>query len=530
MDSINLADYPLDEILKKNLSDMGVTQLRPVQQAVWSLVIQGRDVAVQADTGSGKTLAFLVPLVDRVLKAMRGEGGFGEWRPRQFVLILVPTRELGQQIQEVFAKVTTHTSLQSVLLIGGESIDQQKQLLSSGPQFIVATPGRLIDLYKSHALDLKQVRALVIDEADRFAEIGFERDLRFLARRLPKERQWLVFSATLSYDILYLSYDCGAEVEEVRLSSDTVYKAQVKDYVIHLGEAEKPQYLLSLIKNSTSQQIIVFTNFKNQVEWIATFLRRNQILALPISGQMPQNLRRRALEEFRRASQQIVLVATDVAARGLDIQGVDLVIHYELPTFSETYVHRMGRAGRSGREGLSYALADDRDVDALQKIEKYLSRKIDIGHLEDEQLIKDFVPASEIQAMAYQEFYKKLSSPQARMGSKPSSKGRQSQPAKKQESLSRSTSVDATTAHGERVHHRRSREEFRTSGRRGAWDKKQGRGSGSMESGRRGQYRSERSREHTKPISRGAPEAGASAKTEGLLSKVKKTLFGWLGK
>ena len=529
MDSINLADYSLDEVLKRNLLEMGFHQLRPVQQAVWSLVIQGRDVAVQSDTGSGKTLAFLVPLVDRVLKAQRGEGGFGEWRTRQFVLILVPTRELGLQIQDVLNKITAHTSLQSVLLIGGESIEQQKQLLTSAPQFIIATPGRLIDLYKAHELDLKQVRALVIDEADRFAEIGFERDLRFLARRLPKDRQWLVFSATLSYDILYLSYDCGAEVEEIRLSSDTIYKAQVKDFVVHLAEAEKPQYLLSLIKNSSSQHIIVFTNFKNQVEWLATFLRRNQVLSIPISGQMPQNLRRRALEEFRSVSEKIVLVATDVAARGLDVQGVDLVIHYELPTFSETYIHRIGRAGRSGREGLSYALADDRDVDALQKIEKYLGRKIETTYFEEDQLIKNFVPASEIQAMAYQEFYKKLASFSSRKDAKSMAKGQRHSKLEKSETLDRLGSSGKDSLSADRIYPTRSKNEARSPHQRYSGSK-QDHGNRSTQSRWRRSRGNASATKRMKSANQNMSRGDQVFHSESLFSKIGKTLLGWLRK
>ncbi len=327
----------------------------------------------------------LVPLHGKILP-------FTNWRRGNFILILVPTRELAEQVNDNAKSLNKHTQLKTVVMYGGVGYDGQKEAVRQAPQFIVATPGRLIDLYKEHVVDLKQVRAVVFDEADRMFDMGFKDDMKYILQRIPKERQFLVFSATLNFDVLNTAYHFGADPIEINLSRDQAKAENVEDKIMHIGNHEKPRHLLSLLKSQTPTQAIVFTNFKNSVERIAEFLALNGHKAHALSSLLNQAKRNKVITQFKTAQEPMVLVATDVAARGLDIQGVDLVINYELPGDCESYVHRIGRTGRAGNTGRAFSFVSDKDVDALSRIEDYLKHKLPTDFLEDEHLIKDFKP------------------------------------------------------------------------------------------------------------------------------------------
>jgi len=239
-------------------------------------------------------------------------------------------------------------------------------------------------------LDLKQVRAVVFDEADRMFDMGFKDDMSFLLQRIPRERQFLVFSATLNFEVLNTAYQFGAEPIEFNISRDQTKAENVRDEIFHVGNEEKPQHLLSIMKKYKPQQAIVFTNFKVNVEKIAQFLTENDLPAMAISSLITQAQRTKVMQQFKAENHLNILVATDVAARGLDIKGVDLVINYELPMDCESYVHRIGRTGRAGTEGQAFSLVSDRDIDALYRIEEYLKHKLDVGFLENQDLLTDF--------------------------------------------------------------------------------------------------------------------------------------------
>ncbi|MCB0392926.1 MAG: DEAD/DEAH box helicase [Bdellovibrionales bacterium] len=374
----------------------------PVQAAVIEPVLSGKDVSGLAQTGTGKTAAFLLPLMDRVVtsKKINGSGevnkrAFVDWRKGQFVLILVPTRELAEQVYNDVYKLRGNSDLEAVAVYGGTSYDDQKQKFEKGVEFVVSTPGRLIDLYKSHVVDLKQVRAVVFDEADRMFDMGFKDDMVYLLNRIPKDRQMLLFSATLNFDVLTTAYKFGADPVEFNLSKDEVKAENVKDKILHAGVTEKPQHLLSLLKKENAKQVIIFTNFKGQVFRIANFLNDNGYHAVGISSMLTQNQRNRVLEQFKGESETNIMVATDLAARGLDIKGVDLVINYELPDDSENYIHRIGRTGRAGKTGTAYSLVGEKDVEALMRLEDYLKFKVDVLWLEDGEFVTEFKPMKE---------------------------------------------------------------------------------------------------------------------------------------
>ena len=363
-------------------------------------ILQGRDVAGLAQTGTGKTAAFVIPLMDRILKGRLNPApaedspaatiALKDWRAQNFVLILVPTRELADQVLENVQKFGTDSGFRACAIYGGTGYDRQKEALKSGVDFVIATPGRLIDLYKEHHVDLKQVRAIVFDEADRMFDMGFKDDMSYILQRVPRERQFLVFSATLNFDVLNTAYQFGAEPIEIDVSRDQAKAENVKDEILHVGQEDKPMYLLSLLKRANPKQAIIFSNYKSNVERIAQFLSENGVPAMGISSLLTQSQRNRVLEQFKAENEKNILVATDVAARGLDIKGVDLVVNYDLPMDSESYVHRIGRTGRAGSTGTAISLVSDRDVDSLTRIEDYLKHKLPMGWLDDKELVREF--------------------------------------------------------------------------------------------------------------------------------------------
>ena len=386
----------------KGIETLGFQDATPIQAEAIPLVIKGLDISGLAQTGTGKTGAFLIPLMERILrtKEMNEETNpelkaraFDSWKAGHFVLILVPTRELAEQVYEQVEKLGASANLKGVSVYGGTGYEKQKEGFRNKVDFVVATPGRLIDLYKDNVLDLKQVKALVFDEADRMFDMGFKDDMKFLLSRIPNQRQLMVFSATMNLDVMTTVYQFGSDPTEINISKDSARADNVKDELFHVGQEEKPQILLSLLKLHNPKQAIVFTNFKNNVERIAQFLIDNGIPAVPISSLLSQSQRNKVMELFKEVDNQYnVMVATDVAARGLDIKGVDMVVNFELPQDSESYVHRIGRTGRAGQMGQAFSLVSDRDVDSLQRVEEYLQQKVAVGFLDDSQIVKPSRP------------------------------------------------------------------------------------------------------------------------------------------
>ncbi|MBX2987690.1 MAG: DEAD/DEAH box helicase [Bdellovibrionaceae bacterium] len=400
---MKFSELQLDAVLQASIDKAGFSECTPIQEQSIPHIIEGRDVAGLAQTGTGKTAAFLIPLMERILraqpqppdlseeqKALVEKRAFKDWRAQNFILILVPTRELAEQVMDNITKLSDVSGMRGVAVYGGTSYDKQREAFRNGVQFVAATPGRLIDLYKDNLVDLKQVRAIVFDEADRMFDMGFKDDMKYILQRVPGDRQYLVFSATLNFDVLNTAYQFGSEPVELNVSRDQTKAENVKDQIFHVGGDEKPQHLLSLIKAHNPKQTIIFTNFKMNVDRIARFLTDNGAPAMGISSLLTQAQRNKVMEMFKAENDKNILVATDVAARGLDIKGVDLVINFEMPNDPESYVHRIGRTGRAGHMGTAFSLVGDRDVDSLMRVEEFLKHKLEVGYLEDKDLVKDF--------------------------------------------------------------------------------------------------------------------------------------------
>lgn len=413
-------------VLRAAIDKLGYTDLTRIQEAAFPHVMSGHDIAGLAQTGTGKTAAFLIPLMHRILLSKElnqkapapdattdappasSEGSentpspesaekkvapFSNWQKRDFILVMVPTRELAEQVYKNFLDLRGDSGLRATTVYGGVGYDQQKKDLAEPIEFVIATPGRLIDLYKEHIIDFRKIRAVVFDEADRMFDMGFKDDVRYVVQRVPKERQVLLFSATLNFEVLNIAYEMGSHPIEINLSRDQSKAENVKDVIYHVGNSDKPMYLLSLIKKHDPKQVIVFSNYKSNVERIADFLSSNGLPALGISSLLSQSQRNRVMEQFKALdNNKNILVATDLAARGLDIAGVDLVINFDLPEDSETYVHRIGRTGRAGKEGLALSLVSDDDVQSLERVENFLKHKLTTEWLEENDMMKDHKP------------------------------------------------------------------------------------------------------------------------------------------
>ncbi len=397
-DSIKtFTDFNFHPTLLKAIEGMGYKNCTPIQTRCFPILLKGQDIAGLAQTGTGKTAAFLIPLIDRILRSQDKNEEFPErifpdWKDSEFVLILVPTRELVTQVLDNLNQLTAGSGMTSIFLYGGVSYDEQKASLKKPFQFLVATPGRLIDLYKEGFVDFKQVRAMILDEADRMFDMGFHQDVFFILNRVPKDRQLLMFSATLNFQVTEMAYEAHSNPVEIDVSRDKVTTENIEDFIIHLGKEEKPKYLLSIFKKFNPQQVIIFSNFKNKVTRVAEFLTENGYPALGISSLMTQAQRNRVIERFKSENKHNIMVATDLAARGLDIKGVDLVINFELPDDAENYVHRIGRTGRAESKGMAISFVSDRDVESLVRIEEYLKEKLDTMWLDDTDFVTDFKP------------------------------------------------------------------------------------------------------------------------------------------
>ncbi|MCA9522371.1 MAG: DEAD/DEAH box helicase, partial [Myxococcales bacterium] len=296
---------------------MGWSHCTPVQEVVIPKVLDGADVAGLAQTGTGKTGAFLIPLIERILRARdrseneseaepdSSEAGpqraraFPNWKRGHYILILVPTRELAQQVFEEAVKLGEGAGLRSVAIYGGAAYEGQRDGLRAGAEFVIGTPGRLIDLYKGRSLDLRNVRAVVFDEADRMFDMGFKADMVFMLKAIDRRRQFLVFSATLNFDVLRTAYRFGSDPVEFNLSQDEAKAEGVADQVFHCSGDEKPAFLLSLLARLQPRQAIIFSNFKSNVERIAEFLKSNGYHADGISSQLSQAQRLKVLERFK---------------------------------------------------------------------------------------------------------------------------------------------------------------------------------------------------------------------------------------
>ncbi len=383
---IAFSSFDLHPSLLAGLEAAGFSRCTPIQAMTLPLTLNGRDVAGQAQTGTGKTLAFLVTVVNRLMT----KPALADRKPEDpRALILAPTRELAIQIHKDAVKFGSDLGLKFALVYGGVDYDKQRELLQRGADVIIATPGRLIDYVKQHkVVSLHACEICILDEADRMFDLGFIKDIRFLLRRMPERttRQTLLFSATLSHRVLELAYEHMNEPEKLVVETEFITAAKVRQKLYYPADEEKLPLLIGLLSRSEGARTMVFVNTKAFVERVARGLERAGYRVGVLSGDVPQKKRESLLKKFQ-AGQLELLVATDVAARGLHIDGVSHVYNYDLPFDAEDYVHRIGRTARLGAEGDAISFACERYGMSLPDIEAYIDQKIPGEHVTPEMLV-----------------------------------------------------------------------------------------------------------------------------------------------
>jgi len=377
--TITFADFGLDPLIQKAVSEQGYTSPTPIQAQAIPHVLLGQDLMGAAQTGTGKTAAFVLPIIQRILRHASNSASPARHPIR--ALVLTPTRELAVQVAENAANYSRHTDLRSAVVYGGVDMKEQVATLRGGIEILIATPGRLLDHIGSKVANLSQVELLVLDEADRMLDMGFLPDLQRIINLIPAQRQTLLFSATFSPEIKklaqsYLRNPVTVEVARQNAAADTVHQ------VIHMvrsGDKEKAivKILASRTEQGLSRQCIIFTNSRMGCARLARALERDGIKAGAIHGDKSQGERTLTLDAFKSGAIE-ALVATDVAARGLDIPAMPCVINHELPFNAEDFIHRIGRTGRAGSTGDAIALVDESEKRLLDDIEKLMKRKLEI--------------------------------------------------------------------------------------------------------------------------------------------------------
>ncbi len=364
--------------LLSSIKKQGYTTPTPIQAKAIPVVLSGRDILAGAQTGTGKTAAFTLPLLQRL--SQNGQKGR---HPR--ALVLTPTRELAAQVGESVETYGENLTLRSTVIFGGVGINPQKERLKEGVDILVATPGRLLDHAGQKTVNLSQVEVLILDEADRMLDMGFIHDIRKVLKLLPKKRQNLLFSATYSKDIKQLADSLLHKPEFIEVARRNTTAETVAQKVHHVAKSQKRYLLSHLIKKGDWHQVLVFTRTKHGANRLAKQLNTDGITASAIHGNKSQSARTRALAEFKSGDIQ-VLVATDIAARGLDIDKLPHVVNFELPNVPEDYVHRIGRTGRAGSNGVALSLVSEDEHKYLAGIERLIKRKITV------ETKIDFVP------------------------------------------------------------------------------------------------------------------------------------------
>src|SRR5712671_565683 len=376
--------FSLAPPVMQGIRDAGFTFCTPIQAQTLPIALAGRDVAGQAQTGTGKTAAFLFAmyqaLLTRPAPASRNRGSI-------LALIVAPTRELAVQIHHDAEILGRHTGFRQAVVYGGVDYDKQRRQLEDGIDVLIGTPGRLIDYFKQHCFDMRHAQILVLDEADRMFDLGFIADIRYLLRRLPhpEKRQSMLFSATLSHRVLELAYEHMNNPELVRIEPDKMTVDRVRQLMYYPSMEEKLPLLIGLLRQYEARRTMIFVNTKRVAERLESTLKANGLHAQALSGDVPQNKRLKFLRDFHNGD-LAVLIATDVASRGLHIPDVSHVYNFDLPQDAADYVHRIGRTARAGAEGDAISFACEDTAVSLPDIESYLGHKIPFAPIAPELL------------------------------------------------------------------------------------------------------------------------------------------------
>ena len=362
----NFEDLPLTPEVMKGIEELGFTDLFPIQAQAIIPLLEGKDVIGQAQTGTGKTAAFGIPMVERVNPNIKRVQG----------LVLAPTRELAIQVAKRISRFSRYSSLKVLPVYGGESINKQIRALERGVHIVVGTPGRLIDHLRRGTLDLSLTKNVVLDEADRMLDMGFIDDINYILSRVPKDRQLSLFSATIDDSVMNVCHRYMKNPEKILVSKDEIALTQLNQYYMVVNSRNKLEYLLKILKRNNMGKAIIFSNTRRGTEWLARKLSRQGYNARPLHGGFTQAQRDRVTNSFRNGKLKI-LIATDVAARGLDIQGITHIINYDVPIEAPVYFHRIGRTARMGNDGTAITLVGYGEIPGLNKIKTLTKTNIE---------------------------------------------------------------------------------------------------------------------------------------------------------
>ena len=378
-------DLELPEALLRATDDLGFSHCTEIQGLSLPVIAQGRDIAAQAQTGTGKTAAFLLGSFARLMNHDPGERNRNQ--PR--MLVIAPTRELAMQIKKDADSLGQYANLKCAVVYGGIDYEKQRRELAEGVDVLIGTPGRLIDYFKQKIFDLKKLEIIVLDEADRMFDLGFIADIRFLLRRMPEpgDRLSMLFSATLSHRVMELAYEHMDNPEAIKTQSTGVTAKGVRQVLYQPADDEKVPLLLGLLGQLQPPRSIVFVNTKRAAEKIEGYLLGNDVACGTLSGDVRQSKRQKILADFT-SGKLPVLIATDVAARGLHIDDVSHVFNYDLPQQAEDYVHRIGRTARAGTDGIAVSFACENYSFSLPEIQEYIGQNIPLEMITDELLVK----------------------------------------------------------------------------------------------------------------------------------------------
>jgi ATP-dependent RNA helicase RhlE len=372
MTQTTFADLQLQDSILRSVTEQGYTVPTPIQAAAIPHLLQGRDLLGIAQTGTGKTAAFALPILDAMARK--------PWRPtprKPSVLVLTPTRELASQIGESFRVYGRHISARHTVIFGGVGQAPQVRAMQRGVHVLVATPGRLMDLIQQRHVDLGEVKVFVLDEADRMLDMGFIRDVRKMIAMLPRERQSLLFSATMPPDIVALTHSILRQPKRVEVTPPATTVDRVAQSVMMVEKSDKRDLLAVVLGDTSITKALVFTRTKHGADRVVKHLRKIGESVDAIHGNKTQNARERALEGFKSGKVR-VLVATDIAARGIDVRDITHVINFDLPNVSDSYVHRIGRTARAGRDGAAISFCDIDERAYLRDIEKLIRTRVPV--------------------------------------------------------------------------------------------------------------------------------------------------------
>ncbi len=367
---MKFSNYSITDEVKRGIKGLGFKKPTDIQFKSIPSILKGEDVLGIAQTGTGKTAAFAIPLVHKVqISSIKGR------KNGVRCLVMVPTRELAQQIQGVFNKVAKYTTVKTYAITGGVDQDPQIEKLDKGVDILITTPGRMFDLISQGYLSLHRVNTLVLDEADRMLDLGFYKDIQDVLKRLPKKRQTLFFSATINSKIKKLAYSLVNNAIRIQISPKDPVSKNVNHFISSIDMDDKRFFLENLINKNEEKKIMVFVRTQVRAERVSAAMERVGIGSLIIHGGKEQKERNQALKKFKEGEVSL-LIATDVSARGVDVPGVELVVNYDLPDVAENYVHRIGRTGRGNHKGDALSFVSKGEMELLLAIEQFLGKKI----------------------------------------------------------------------------------------------------------------------------------------------------------